>query len=85
MQKAANIENESFSYGLGMKRMEYQLAHKTVVVYGHDGAWGTGMYYIPATDTSIVFTINQTAPQDKDWLLEILRALDKALLFTAIK
>lgn len=65
--------------------MEYQLAHKTVVVYGHDGAWGTGMYYIPATDTSIVFTINQTAPQDKDWLLEILRALDKALLFTAIK
>ncbi|KPH93965.1 hypothetical protein AMS58_14410 [Pseudoalteromonas porphyrae] len=85
MQKTVNIENESFSYGLGMKRMEYQLAHKTVVVYGHDGAWGTGMYYIPATDTSIVFTINQAAPQDKDWLLEILRALDKALLFTAIK
>mgnify|MGYP000035297133 CR=1 FL=1 len=85
MQKTVNVENENFSYGLGMKKMEYQLAHKTVVVYGHDGAWGTGMYYIPATDTSIVFTINQAAPQNKDWLLEVLRGLDKALLFTAIK
>jgi len=85
MQQTVNVKNEYFSYGLGMKRKEYQLAHKTVVVYGHDGAWGSGMYYIPTTGTSIVFTINQTAPQKKDWLLEILRGLDKALLFTASK
>ncbi|MDO6427679.1 serine hydrolase [Thalassotalea sp. 1_MG-2023] len=84
MQQTVNVKDDNFSYGFGLKRKEYQLAHKTVVVYGHDGAWGSGMYYIPATGTSIVFTLNQTAPQKKDWLLEILRGLDKALLFTAI-
>ncbi|MDO6528109.1 serine hydrolase [Motilimonas sp. 1_MG-2023] len=85
MKNTISVDNENFSYGLGMKRIEYQLSHKKVVVYGHDGAWGTGMYYIPETGTSIVFTINQAAPQNKDWLLEILRGLDKALLFTAIE
>lgn len=85
MQQTIRGGNESFSYGLGLQRKEYKLTNKTVVVYGHEGAWGSGMYYIPATGTSIVFTINQTAPQEKDWLLEILKGLDKAFLFTAIK
>lgn len=85
MQQTAVGQNNSSSYGLGLQKKEYKLFNETVVVYGHEGAWGVGMYYIPATDTSIVYTINQASIQNKDWLWEIIKGLDKAFLFTAIK
>lgn len=85
MQQTVVGQNNSSSYGLGLERKEYKLSNKTIVVYGHEGAWGVGMYYIPATDTSIVFTMNQASLHNKDWLLEVLKGLDKAFLFSAIK
>ncbi len=71
-------------YGLGLEHRIFNASGRTIDVYGHSGFWGTGVYYIPATGTSIVYTMNQVE-LDEDWLLEILRALNEAQLFTAVR
>ena len=70
-------------YGLGLEHHVYRLSGKTIDVFGHSGLWGTGVYYIPATGTSIVYTMNQVE-LDENWLLEVLRALDEAQLFSGV-
>ena len=84
MRTSGSTGEPGFFYGLGLEHRIFNASGKTIDVYGHSGFWGTGVYYIPATDTSIVYTMNQVE-LGEDWLLEILRALDKAQLFTAVR
>ena len=70
-------------YGLGLEHHVYQLSGKTIDVFGHSGLWGAGVYYIPTTGTSIVYTMNQVE-LDENWLLEVLTALNEAQLFSGV-
>ena len=80
MQQTIPTGQPGLSYGLGLERRVFQLSGNTVEVYGHSGLWGVGAYYIPETETSIVYAMNQVE-LDTDWLLEIMEALDEARLF----
>ncbi|MEM8816628.1 MAG: serine hydrolase domain-containing protein [Pseudomonadota bacterium] len=83
MRTSGPTPEAGLSYGLGLEHRVYTFSGKTIDVYGHSGFWGTGVYYIPATNTSIVYTMNQVE-LDEDWLQRILRALDRARLFSAV-
>ncbi len=83
MRSSDPTSEPSLRYGLGLEHHEYRLSGKTIDVFGHSGLWGTGVYYIPATGTSIVYTMNQVE-LDENWLLEVLKALDEAQLFSGV-
>jgi len=84
MRTTGSTGEPGFFYGLGLEHRIFNASGRTIDVYGHSGFWGTGVYYIPATGTSIVYTMNQVE-LGEDWLLEILRALNEARLFTAVR
>lgn len=83
MRSSGPTSEPGLRYGLGLEHHEYRLSGKTIDVFGHSGLWGTGVYYIPATGTSIVYTMNQVE-LDENWLLEVLKALDEAQLFSGV-
>lgn len=80
MQQTIATSQPGLRYGLGLEHRVFQLSGNTVDVYGHSGLWGVGAYYIPETETSIVYAMNQVE-LDTDWLREIMEALDEARLF----
>ena len=84
MRTSGDTGEAGLLYGLGLEHRIFNASGRTIDVYGHSGFWGTGVYYIPATGTSIVYAMNQVE-LDEDWLLEILRALNEARLFTAVR
>jgi len=84
MRTTGSTGEPGYFYGLGLEHRIFNASGRTIDVYGHSGFWGTGVYYIPATGTSIVYTMNQVE-LGEDWLLEILRALNEAQLFTAVR
>ena len=83
MRSAVQVEDTVY-YGLGLERRVYNVSGKEIVVYGHSGLWGVGVYFIPATKTSIIYTMNQVEVGE-DWLGEILRGLDRAKLFSSVQ
>lgn len=80
MQETIPTAQPGLRYGLGLERRVFQLSGNTIEVYGHSGLWGVGAYYIPETETSIIYAMNQVE-LDTDWLREIMEALDEARLF----
>ncbi len=80
MQQTVSTSQPGLRYGLGLERRVFQLSGNEIEVYGHSGLWGVGAYYIPETETSIVYAMNQVE-LDTDWLREIMLALDEARLF----
>lgn len=80
MQQTIPTSQPGLRYGLGLERRVFQLSGNAIEVYGHSGLWGVGAYYIPETETSIVYAMNQVE-LDTDWLREIMEALDEARLF----
>ncbi len=83
MRSAVQVEDTVY-YGLGLERRVYTVSGKEIVVYGHSGLWGVGVYFIPATKTSIIYTMNQVE-LGEDWLGEILQGLDRAKLFSSVQ
>lgn len=80
-----NVPTDSSTerYGLGIRELSYDINGKSIKVYGHAGIWGTGMYYLPQTKTSIVFAVNQVTLEANP-LESILLSLDNARFFDLI-
>lgn len=58
--------------GLGLSQVEYPSG---IEVWGHSGAWGSVMYYEPASDCYISGTINQLKGIPENWVEQIFLAL----------
>ncbi|MBU0509730.1 beta-lactamase family protein [bacterium] len=59
------------SYGLGVARLDFPQG----VVWGHDGAYGSFMYYWPAKDLTMCGTINQVEADVGEFEARLMRVL----------
>ncbi len=72
------LEESGTEMGLGIFAEENK-KNKTIL-WGHDGAWGSGMYYEPANGIYISGTINQLLDPPSGWFDNLLGVLHNAIL-----
>ncbi|RLD60347.1 MAG: hypothetical protein DRI95_15695 [Bacteroidetes bacterium] len=69
------LENSGTKMGLGI--FEEKNNKTGNILWGHDGAWGTVMYYEPENDIYISGTVNQLIDVPKGWLGRLIGLLKK--------